>query len=332
MRFKLLKEDVSLLIKGFLDRDIKVIGTMKKQDQYVFTQIHDPDAFTANYVPTILPLKKYFIPQRETLLHYDKKQEMFENPDILEHEKQLTIYMGIRGCDFESIKILDEMMLTNETDLYYHARRKNSLFFVFDCEKPVDKDCFCYMLHKKDMTGADAVFYDHGSYYLLEILHETAIKILSPMIDILQKTNEKIPNQGMDTDDYDWLMNRQEDLMDDHKVEKVCREEAEQCLDCGSCVMVCPTCYCFTIQDEDDVNMAKGKRVRAWDGCMLTDFSLVAGGHHLVSNGVERAIHRFSRKYKNALKHHDRFLCVGCGRCSRVCPAKNNIKTMLKSL
>jgi len=44
------------------------------------------------------------------------------------------------------------------------------------------------------------------------------------------------------------------------------------CLNCGTCTFLCPTCWCFDIQDE--VMGKEGDRMRNWDSCMFPLFTL----------------------------------------------------------
>ncbi len=284
------------------------------------------------------------------MFEYDKKSLSVELPDMLGQEgnpsKRETVYIGIRGCDLESVRLLDGMMLSDNADIYYKEHRRDSLFFVFDCVEPADGECFCYLLYDKDHTIADGVFYTYEGDYLFSVQSKTARKIVKKFLDEYDDDLESVAYgdgwekvfeslelpKPVQADDAYNLMDKKERLLDMEKVEAVCQKEAENCLSCGSCFMVCPTCYCFSLKDVDEVGMMEGKRIREWDGCMLEDFSLVAGGHRLVAGGVERSMHRFNRKYKNALTEYGRFICIGCGRCSRACPAGNSIKTMLIEL
>jgi len=59
---------------------------------------------------------------------------------------------------------------------------------------------------------------------------------------------------------------------------EVWEKRGKKCFSCGSCVMVCPTCYCFDVQDELDLSLEKGERVRSWDGCTIENFATAAGG------------------------------------------------------
>ena len=99
-------------------------------------------------------------------------------------------------------------------------------------------------------------------------------------------------------------------------------ERAAQCFSCGSCTMVCPTCYCFNVEDQVVWDLQQGERVRTWDSCQLHNFAEVAGGHNFRRNAEERFRHRFYRKGKYLWDRMQQIACVGCGRCITACPAK----------
>jgi formate hydrogenlyase subunit 6/NADH:ubiquinone oxidoreductase subunit I len=96
-------------------------------------------------------------------------------------------------------------------------------------------------------------------------------------------------------------------------------ELGERCLSCAACTNVCPTCFCFDVQDEVDLDLQHGRRTRVWDSCQLDEFATVAGGHNFRKSKALRQRHRFMRKGKYILEAHRRLGCVGCGRCARAC-------------
>jgi heterodisulfide reductase subunit C len=97
-------------------------------------------------------------------------------------------------------------------------------------------------------------------------------------------------------------------------------EKAELCYSCGSCNQVCPTCYCFDVQDEVNWDLKTGCRYRAWDGCLLQNFATVAGDHNFRKKRADRFRHRLYRKGKYVpSKIGGQIACVGCGRCVSAC-------------
>jgi ferredoxin len=94
---------------------------------------------------------------------------------------------------------------------------------------------------------------------------------------------------------------------------------AERCLSCANCTLVCPTCFCSTVEDITDLTGGHAERWRKWDSCFTLDFSHVHGGSVRAS---------CRSRYRQWLTHklgtwHAQFGvsgCVGCGRCITWCP------------
>ena len=96
-------------------------------------------------------------------------------------------------------------------------------------------------------------------------------------------------------------------------------ELAEICLACGQCTLVCPTCFCFNVYDEVELNLQDGERRRRWDSCQLDEFARVAGGENFREHQAARLRHRFMRKGRYLMEKYDELGCTGCGRCARSC-------------
>ena len=94
---------------------------------------------------------------------------------------------------------------------------------------------------------------------------------------------------------------------------------AERCLSCTNCTLVCPTCFCSTVEDSSDLAGTTAERWRRWDSCF-------ADGHSYIHGGPVRAT--VASRYRQWLLHklvtwHDQFDstgCTGCGRCITWCP------------
>ncbi len=87
----------------------------------------------------------------------------------------------------------------------------------------------------------------------------------------------------------------------------------------GSCVLVCPTCYCFDVMDNPDLSLKTGERGRTWDGCLLEDFAKISSGENFRNTKAARYRHRYFKKGKYLFDRFGFVSCVGCGRCSSNC-------------
>jgi NAD-dependent dihydropyrimidine dehydrogenase PreA subunit len=104
---------------------------------------------------------------------------------------------------------------------------------------------------------------------------------------------------------------------------------AQACVDCGVCTYLCPTCYCFDILDEGDLE--RGERVRLWDACMFDAFTRMQDRQPRSAH-YRRYRQRIMHKFQYYPENHSRVLCVGCGRCIRHCPVSIDLRAVLKAV
>ena len=108
------------------------------------------------------------------------------------------------------------------------------------------------------------------------------------------------------------------------------KKQSERCIGCGACAFVCPTCACFDIQE--DTKGKSGKRIRCWDSCGFSLFTLHTSGHNPRSVQSQRWRQRLMHKFSYMPERLSVIGCTGCGRCSRACPVDMNLSEHLASL
>jgi sulfhydrogenase subunit beta (sulfur reductase) len=113
---------------------------------------------------------------------------------------------------------------------------------------------------------------------------------------------------------------------------EIWREIGEKCLGCGTCSMVCPTCYCYAVFDDLNLDADSGQRKRRWDSCLFKDYALVAGGHNFRAECSSRVKNRYFHKQRGFVRQYGRPSCVGCGRCIVYCPAGVDILEIVRKL
>jgi sulfhydrogenase subunit beta (sulfur reductase) len=113
---------------------------------------------------------------------------------------------------------------------------------------------------------------------------------------------------------------------------QVWNDLGERCLSCGACSHVCPTCYCFDVQDDVDLGARSGRRLRVWDSCLFRTHALVAGGENFRATRDSRVKFRYYHKQRGFVAEYGRPSCVGCGRCTVACPAGIDIVTVIRML
>jgi ferredoxin len=106
---------------------------------------------------------------------------------------------------------------------------------------------------------------------------------------------------------------------------------AERCLTCGNCTLVCPTCFCTTVEDHTDLAGAEAERVRLWDSCFNLDYSFIHGGS-IRPTGRSRYRQWLTHKFGTWHDQFDTSGCVGCGRCITWCPVGIDVTEELTAI
>jgi sulfhydrogenase subunit beta (sulfur reductase) len=177
--------------------------------------------------------------------------------------------------------------------------------------------------------GCDLLVTDIGDGYVLEAVTDKGAILLAKANEATEASDSDIQKRQAVWDANEKALNKHELKCDTHYLPKlldkaydhaVWDEMAETCFACGSCNLVCPTCYCFDVKDDVNWDMATGKRERCLDGCLLDGFSKVAGNHEFRNVQAHRFRHRLFRKAKYVpAKIGGQIACVGCGRCVNAC-------------
>jgi sulfhydrogenase subunit beta (sulfur reductase) len=250
---------------------------------------------------TLAPFKEFLIPEKEELLNFKdgKAREVVKKP------KKKTIVFGLRKCDLNAILILDKVMYDNN----YKIKRKNMVLVGLHCEHP-DKYCFCNSMELEDFH--DLFFYEENDNYYISIGSDKGKNVVKSLKKSNKEVIKKIQNfKALSTKD-----------IQEHYNNKIWKTDADKCLSCGACTAYCPTCNCFNLKDELDINLKDGKRFRETASCQLHSFSRVAGGKKFRASVLARFKHFVYHKIVYFKKQKGKYMCVGCGRCLRVCPPR----------
>jgi sulfhydrogenase subunit beta (sulfur reductase) len=317
----------------------KVVAPIRKEDQqFTFAEVATGKEIAVKYIPTILPPKKYFMPQYETLLEYDIREGQ-KMQALVEYEKM--VLFGVHTCDLAGIQCLNIVFSDRPKDLNYLVRKNQIAIIGLECNDYCDSFANCALMGNELPNGGyDLFFTDLGDYFLVHVntflgdtlagnthvLTEARTEHLRAL-DALRAHKRAVFKREVDID-----LNRMPELFDRSIHSGVWDEIGNRCLSCGNCTNVCPTCYCFNITDEVNLDLKSGKRIRVWDSCQNERFAVVAGGESFRKNRSSRKKHRFYRKFRYPVDRYAKYFCTGCGRCSRTCMAKINLKETLSAL
>ncbi|MFZ5809069.1 MAG: 4Fe-4S dicluster domain-containing protein [Chloroflexota bacterium] len=292
---------------------------------YAFEEIHDPSELRLEYPTTILPPKKFLLPTKETLFKFTR-----ENGGTIQAPPDVppTVILGVHTCDLHAIQLLDTVFSSGQYDSHYMERRKKTFIVSIECLSPCDEQSFCKSMGTLSADeGYDLHLTDLGDSYAIDVGTQAGEEILQKYSSAKEATNEEVHhlNSVMSAKWPKFPYRLDFDVSDLPSIlglsmkSPLWEELGKRCLACAACTNVCPTCFCFDVKDELELDLVSGERVRQWDSCQLDEFATVAGGHNFRSSRALRQRHRFMRKGKYILDAHKHLGCVGCGRCARAC-------------
>ncbi len=339
MQFVILKKErFDDFISSLSEMKKLVAPVSKGYNNFAFEEVKKAEEIALKYIPTILPAKKFFMPQRETLLEFKKNKRDISEP-IVEFEP-ITIF-GLHTCDLAGIQCLNMVFSERPKDYNYLIRKQNIVLIGLECNEYCDKYASCHLVNASFPTGGyDLFFTDLGEYFIVhintkigdEIISQTSTFDKAEISHLNELKNLREQKRKIFTNEVPIDPRHLPELFDRSFRAKVWEDLGERCLACGNCTNVCPTCYCFDIRDEIDLTMKTGKRYRVWDSCQLEPFAKVAGGINFRKERSARQRHRYYRKFRYPIDRFSRFFCTGCGRCTRTCMANINLKETLNAL
>jgi ferredoxin len=236
---------------------------------------------------------------------------------------------GARSCDLHAIAIQDRVLVEGRhRDADYAARRERIFVVAVNCGT-AGGTCFCvsmgtgpkadlgFDLALTELLDGDHRFLvetgsDRGAEVLAELERREATEAdLRAAESVVARTAASMGRE-LETDGI-------RDLLVRNAGHPRWEEVAERCLTCGNCTMVCPTCFCTTLEDVTDLAATATERRRVLDSCFSLEYSYLHGGS-VRTSGRSRYRQWMTHKLATWWDQFDTSGCVGCGRCITWCP------------
>ncbi|MGB9024130.1 MAG: 4Fe-4S dicluster domain-containing protein [Candidatus Bathyarchaeia archaeon] len=278
---------------------------------------------------------KKFLLQPDVRLWQAKSDETALKTVESKEETPRSAFIGVRSCELHAMAVQDKIFMAGEyVDSSYKSRRENLFVVAVNCVQ-AGGTCFCTSMK----TGPKATFgFDlaiteivntEPHYLLVEAGTETGAAVLSEVAHREASEEEKAAAEGA-VEECSRQMGRTlstagiKELLYRNYENPRWEDVASRCLTCGNCTMVCPTCFCTTVEDYTDLSGQLAERRRRMDVCFTMDFSYIHGGSIRYS---PKARYRqwMTHKLATWIDQFGVLGCVGCGRCITWCPVAIDI-------
>jgi sulfhydrogenase subunit beta (sulfur reductase) len=342
MIFRVFNKEELRTLFGLLASENAVVGPVETgidrsgKPLYAFEQVSDFNKMRLHYTTTKLPAKRYFLSYREDLATFKMENNDWQK-NIDYGIDRPTVFFGLHACDINALNKLDKVLMSSVYPMpYYAAKRKNMFIIGIGCEP--QPFCFCRSMGSDSVThGFDLFLTDIGDRYFVEILSATAYNFLKTLttsepeekdhvqyMKIVSEKNKKFTAR-VDTSDLT-------KILDMEFQSPVWKQWGDKCLGCGTCANVCPTCYCYGVEETVNVDLKGARKNKTLYSCNVIDFAEVAGGHNFRSERATRLKYRYYHKHRGFVEAFEESLCVGCGRCGEACLADITVPEVIASV
>ena len=337
--YKIAKENLSALFQSIAENQ-ELYLPVEVSGQVNFKAWTQDANVSLETLKTVKSPKDAFFPQSENLYTVQREgKKLSIEPQAL--KEQNFVVFGMKACDIQGVKVLDNVFLSDPVDSFYAARREHGTIVAMACHEP-EESCFCkaFGIDCAEPAADVATWMVEGELYwkaLTEKGEELTKAVESLLVEAdgadaekleaeknaIHTIVEKLPYSNLSLEGWNG------DALTEKFNSPVWEELYKPCLACGTCTFVCPTCQCYDIKDYDTGHGVQ--RYRCWDSCMYSDFTMMAHGNNRTSQ-MQRFRQRFMHKlvYYPA-NNNGMYSCVGCGRCVEKCPASLNIVKVIKA-
>ncbi len=246
-------------------------------------------------------------------------------------EQPRLALLGLRACDLHALARLDRVLMEGYADPMYAERRRQALIIAVPCRNP-GANCFCLSMGTGpelppgfDLALTEVLEGDRH-YFVAQVASDRAAEVLASGLDVRSASREERQAAALVVEETSARMARRLDpgKIREHLLDQIqdpgWEDAGTRCLACGNCTLVCPTCFCTTVEDSTDLAGVRAERWRRWDSCFSRDFSYIHGAV-VRATPWSRYRHRLLHKFVTWVDQFGAFGCVGCGRCITWCPA-----------
>jgi len=342
MIFRVLDKEELVKFFNHLSANNAIIGPVesgidrKGKPLYAFEQVSDFARVRLDYTTTKLSAKRYFLPFKEDLAVFKIDGDDWHKTIDFNCDKA-TVFLGLHACDINALNKLDKVLLGSVYPMpHYAAKRKNMFIIGVGCRP--QPFCFCRSMGSDTaLHGFDMFLTDIGNRYFVEILSADAYNFLQGVKTRAPEESDNLLYMKIVSEKNQMFAARVDTtdltkILDMEFQSPVWKQWGDKCLGCGTCANVCPTCYCYGVEETVNVNLRAAKKTKTLYSCNVIDFAEVAGGHNFRLERSTRLKYRYYHKHRGFVEAYEESLCVGCGRCGESCLAGITVPEVIASV
>jgi ferredoxin len=311
-----LETELRRLVGEWIAAGIRVVGPCRQTaDLVLYDILESPEQLLMqDFVRPSNSIKEFLFPKAEKLYGYRIEGNRIA---LLETEPPefRQIIVAARPCDAASLPILDHIFNWDFQDEFYNRRRSGTTVITRACTAH-DDSCFCTSvgLGPSSERGSDALLLalDDGSYEV-RCLTDKGRSLFHGKTK--ESDKKSTPHAGPSSHFDSAAVGK---FASEHFESPFWQAHTLTCMGCGACAFTCPVCHCFDIVDAG-VTTGNG-RVRTWDSCQFSTFTVHASGHNPRATQPSRQRQRLLHKFAIYPEKFGEILCTGCGNCTRNCP------------
>jgi sulfhydrogenase subunit beta (sulfur reductase) len=270
-------------------------------------------------------LKALTFKAKQSLVRFTKDEEGIHFEVSAPQAEKIAV-IGARACDVAALQIQQRVFEPSElSDPYFKACREKLLVVAVNCTH-AQATCFCASTQTGPQVkdGFDLALTGITSGFLLESGSKAGEQIIQQLQPGLADQSQQ--QQAADlcqacagSQSRSLADGPLTDLLTTHREHPHWQAVADRCLSCGNCTMVCPTCFCHTVEEIPDLSGESSERFRIWDSCFNPEHGYIHGKN---MRPTTRERYRMWMTHKLTTWHQqfDSSGCVGCGRCITWCP------------
>lgn len=327
------KTSLKAWLEKVRDSGQQIYAPVTENGKTSFKRVKSVGEISMEHVQTAQSAKGIAFPRTEKLFSYARQQGDVTLQDYDPGDIPGTLVFGLHPCDAAAFKPLSGIFSWDTIDKPFSERMQRVAIVSVSCSK-CDPFCFCTSVGGSpgSAEGSDILLTAvNADGYLVEVVTDKGKSLTEQHAALFEAAPNVSREELLAHVPVKFSAGEVERKIAGAFESEVWKKQSARCIGCGACAFVCPACACFDIR-ENARSTTAGDRIRCWDSCGFSLFTLHTSGHNPRGTQSQRWRQRLLHKFCYMPRRLAVRGCTGCGRCSRACPVDMNLSEHLHEL